>query len=72
MKFHHIGIATENIDESISKIKKFFDIANISEIVYDANQDANLCMVTMNDGMKIELITGKVVENILKKRIFLN
>ncbi len=71
MKFHHIGIATNDIDKTISKLKKFFDVSNISEIVYDANQDANLCMVTMSDGLNIELINGKVVENILKKRQYL-
>lgn len=71
MKFHHIGIATNDIDKTISKLKKFFDVSNISEIVYDSNQDANLCMVTMSDGIRIELINGKVVENILKKRQYL-
>ncbi len=71
MKFHHIGIATNDIEKMISKLKEFFEIKNISEIVYDSNQDANLCMITLNDGIKIELINGKVVENILKKRQYL-
>lgn len=71
MKFHHIGIATNNIEESISKLKKFFDVSDISKTVYDVNQDASLCMVTMSDGIKIELINGKVVENILRKRQYL-
>ena len=71
MEFHHIGIATENIDEMILKLKKFFKIKDISDTVYDENQDANLCMVTLEDGVKIELISGNVVSNILKKRQYL-
>ena len=71
MKFHHIGIATNNITETISKLNKYFNIIQESKIVYDANQDANLCMLTLDDNIKIELISGKVVENILKKRQYL-
>lgn len=71
MKFHHIGIATNNIKETIQKLKKYFNIVEISNIVYDANQDANLCMLTMQNGIKIELIEGKVVENLVKKRQYL-
>ncbi len=71
MEFHHIGIATNNIEESITKLKKFFDVSNVSEVVYDVNQDASLCMVTLVDGIKIELINGQVVKNILKKRQYL-
>lgn len=71
MKFHHIGIATNDINKSIEKLKKYFDIKNISDTVYDENQDAYLCMLTMSDGINIELINGKVVENLLKKRQYL-
>lgn len=71
LEFHHLGIATENINEMISYLTNFFEIVDISQTVYDPNQDATLCMLTMKDGLKIELISGKMVENILKKRLFL-
>lgn len=71
MKFHHIGIATNDIEKMILKLKKFYDISNISETVYDANQEANLCMLTMRDGLNLELISGKTVEKIIKKRQYL-
>ncbi len=71
MEFHHIGIATENIDNSITKLKKYFDIKEISDTVFDANQNANLCMLTLSNNVKIELINGEVVRNILKKRQYL-
>ena len=71
MKFHHIGIATEDIPKMIKKMQKFFEINEISDIIYDPNQDANLCMLTLKDKTKIELISGNVVANIVKKRNFL-
>lgn len=71
MKFHHIGIATENIEKTKEFIKNMMNVKEISETVYDELQDANLCMITTNEGFQIELINGKVVEGILKKRNYL-
>lgn len=71
MKFHHIGIATYDINSTLSKIKKYFDVIEISDLVYDSNQDANVCMITLDNNVKLELISGKIVENILKKRQYL-
>ncbi len=71
MKFHHIGIATNNIERTKEKLQKFFNVKEISNTIYDKNQDAYLCMITLDDNIKIELINGKVVENILKKRQYL-
>lgn len=71
MKFHHIGIATSNIEETIVKLKDVMNIENISDIVYDELQDGRLCMLTLEDGINLELIEGKVVENIIKKRQYL-
>lgn len=71
MKFHHIGIATKSIDDTINYLKKHFNITEISNIVYDPLQDGNLCMLTMEDGHKLELISGNVVQIFLKKRQFL-
>lgn len=71
MKFHHIGIATESIENGLEYLKNIFSIKSISEVVYDKNQDADLCMVTLDDGTKLELVSGKVVEKLVKKRQFL-
>lgn len=71
MLFHHVGIATEDINVLIDKLKVVLDIKEISEIVYDELQDANLCMVTLSDGTRIELISGNMVEKIVKKRNYL-
>ncbi len=71
MKFHHIGIATQDINEEIKQLKKYLNIKNISETVYDQNQDAYLCMLTLADNIKIELISGPIVQNMLKKKQYL-
>lgn len=71
MKFHHIGIATDDIPSLIEKLKKYFNIKNITDIVYDELQDGKLCMITLDDGTNIELISGNIVENIVKKRRYL-
>lgn len=71
MKFHHIGIATEDILALIDKLKNVMDVKHVSEIVYDELQDANLCMITLNDGTSLELISGNVVANLVKKRNYL-
>ncbi len=71
MKFHHIGIATADIDRMVAKLKKHFAVKEISETIFDPKQNAYLCMVTLNDGIMIELINGEVVANILKKRQYL-
>ena len=71
MKLHHIGIATEDIENLVEYLKQILNIKDISETVYDKNQEANLCMLTLEDGTKLELVSGKVVEKIVKKRQFL-
>lgn len=53
MKFHHIGIVTVDMDEMLQHLYRILDIANVTEPVYDKNQDATLCMVTLKDSYKI-------------------
>ena len=69
MKFAHIGIACNSIEEEIENIKKIHKINSISDIIFDEKQSANLCMLNIEDGLNIELISGKIVENIVKKGI---
>lgn len=71
MKFQHLGIACHDIENALVFIRSTYQIANVSEIVYDPLQKASLCMVTIQDGTKIELISGDIVRNLLKKQIYL-
>jgi methylmalonyl-CoA/ethylmalonyl-CoA epimerase len=69
MRFHHIGIACRNIIEEIAEIAKIHRILDQSPVVFDQEQNAELCLLTIDEGLKMELISGKQVESILKKRI---
>lgn len=71
MGFHHIGIACADIASMKLYMEKLFDISETGEEIFDGQQDANLCMVTLRDGTKIELVSGKVVEKLVKKHHFL-
>jgi len=69
MKFHHIGIACKNIDEEIANISKIHTITKQTEKVFDAQQNAELVLLTLADGTNMELIAGKQVETFVKKNI---
>jgi methylmalonyl-CoA/ethylmalonyl-CoA epimerase len=68
MKFHHIGIATKNIDKTLDWVKNQFLVLNVSKKVYDKNQDAYLQMIETED-INIELVSGNIVEKFIKKNI---
>jgi len=69
MKFHHIGVACNDIKEEIDSISKIHEVIDISPIVFDTEQKAKLCILRTSEGIVIELISGEQVANILKKRI---
>jgi methylmalonyl-CoA/ethylmalonyl-CoA epimerase len=69
MKFHHVGVACKDIQAELQNIRTLHKIIEETPVVFDVNQQAELCMVTVEDGLNIELVSGKPVENLLKKRI---
>ncbi len=69
MKFHHVGIACKDIKEELSAILKIHKVVKQSEIVYDAEQDARLMLLTLEDGSNLELISGQQVATLVKKNI---
>ena len=69
MKFHHVGIACKNIDEEIANISAIHGVIAKSPTVFDEAQNAVLALLTLADGSRIELISGKQVEIFLKKSI---
>lgn len=69
MQFHHTGIACKDIQEEIDKISSLHEIISQTEIIYDPEQDAQVCLLVLKEGISIELISGKQVETILKKNI---
>ena len=69
MKFHHVGIACRDMEEEIKSISEIHEVLEVSEIVYDAEQKASLCMIRTADGINLELVSGEQVENLIQKRI---
>lgn len=69
MKFHHIGIAVRNIEKELQNYMNILDIEITGGIVFDSNQSARLCMLTLRDGTQFELVEGTPVEKYLKKGV---
>ncbi len=69
MKFHHVGICCKNIRKKIETIEEIHNIIEKTDIIYDPLQKAELCMLTLEDGTNLELVSGEVVETFLKKKI---
>lgn len=67
MRFHHVGVVCANIQKTAAKLTPMLG-AVASETVFDPNQNAELCMLDMPDGSRIELVAGPVVAGYLKVR----
>jgi len=70
LKFHHFGIATDNISSTLEYLNTMFEIKNISETIFDEKQNVNLCMVTLKDEINMELINGEIINNYLRKNVY--
>ena len=71
MKFHHIGVACNDISYMKSYLKNLYDIQNISEKIFDERKGVELCMIKLNDGTRIELVSGAIMEDLLNRRNYL-
>ena len=69
MEIHHIGIACNNIEEEIVAIRKLHRIKKCSEILFDEEQNARVCLLTIQESIPIELVSGTPVVNLLSKGI---
>jgi methylmalonyl-CoA/ethylmalonyl-CoA epimerase len=70
LRFHHIGMATESIEDSIEAMSRVGECRILTDVVTDPLQSARLQMVRWN-GIEIELIAGEgeknPVRNLLKR-----
>ena len=69
MKLHHIGIACRDIGQEVQRLAAIHDISERSPVVFDAGQNAELILLTLSDGTRLELVAGPQVETFLKKKI---
>ena len=65
----HVRTLNKVFQLLIKSFDKIFQIEEISNMVYDEKQKANLCMIKTKNNINIELISGDIVENLLKKGI---
>lgn len=67
LKFHHIGIACEDIDKNAAFISQFLPIVQDTGTIYEPNQDISLRLLTARDGNNLELVAGPKVQSLVKK-----
>lgn len=71
MRLHHIGVATRDIETTKAYIKNLYPIIKETDIIYDPNQDAMLCMLTLEEGLELELIMGEKVNSFVDKKQYI-
>ena len=69
MKFHHIGIATDNYNNAEKFITSTHKVLNRKGPIFDENLNATLSIFNLEEGLSLELVEGIAVQGILKKRI---
>jgi methylmalonyl-CoA/ethylmalonyl-CoA epimerase len=67
MKFHHLGVACEDLKEMLRFIRSTHDLVYESDIVFDVNQGASLCLIKTAQGVTIELVSGDVVQSLVSR-----
>lgn len=69
-KFHHIGIACKDIEQTFSDLQLFLPAQyECTEVFYDKRIKASLQLISISSKAHIELVSGEVVKNFLKKDI---
>jgi methylmalonyl-CoA/ethylmalonyl-CoA epimerase len=69
MQLHHIGVACRDIEEEIGHLSLIHTVAARTPVIHDPEQDAEVAMLTLSDGTRLELVAGRPVEAILKQNI---
>lgn len=69
MRLHHIGMACRDIEAEIERIGRVHRIAEQTAVVEDPEQDARVALLTLEDGTRIELVSGPQVETLVRKNI---
>jgi catechol 2,3-dioxygenase-like lactoylglutathione lyase family enzyme len=71
LKFHHVGLLTDDIEETLISYRSLFGENNVSEKKFISSQNVYVCFVKVGDESYIELIQPanekSVVNNLIKK-----
>ncbi len=71
MKLHHLGIATKSLEKAKDFVCSTHTVIREIGPIWDPNLKANLLMLVVNEGISIELVSGQVVNSLVKKNISL-
>jgi methylmalonyl-CoA/ethylmalonyl-CoA epimerase len=71
MKQDHLGIACSDIDAYCEKIEQIHNVVAKTEVLFDKERQINVQLLSLEDGTKLELISGKIVAGLLEKKISL-
>tara|TARA_Y100001968_G_C19194776_1_gene636956 strand:- start:357 stop:737 length:381 start_codon:yes stop_codon:yes gene_type:complete len=69
MRLHHLGIATKDVERAKQFIHQSHTVTCEEGPIWDPNLNANISIFKVEEGAAIELVSGPIVENILKKGI---
>jgi FkbH-like protein len=71
LRFHHMGVACEDIARGIEFVRQQFQVESIGEPIHDPLQDAQLCLIQTRNGVSIELVAGPQVAGLLARGVTL-
>ena len=57
LKIHHVGIVCKNIEKAVRDYQKLYNVLEVSEIVHDDLQHADLCILKTDTGLDVEFIS---------------
>lgn len=70
MRFHHVGVACSDIASVLEQFRHLHPNAQeLSETIYDPEQNAYLKLFRLPDGVHIEFIAGPMVKSFVKRHI---
>ena len=69
MKIHHLGIATDNSEKVSEFVNKTHSIISQKGPLWDPNLNANLIIFEVKEGISIEVVSGPIVQSLVKKKI---
>ncbi len=67
LRLHHLGIACHDIERAVSDFEATVGVAARGPVIHDRQQDAHVCLVTLADGSRFELVSGPRVEGLVRK-----
>jgi hypothetical protein len=71
MRFHHLGVASQDPGGVIRWIKETHAIVEESGPLFDPEQNATLTLLRTADGLTFEVVSGEQVKTLVKRGIAL-